>query len=344
MEIGIVGLGRMGGNIARRLMQAGHRAVVWDKDAAAVAALTAEGAVGVTDLAGLVGALKTPRAVWVMLPHGAPTEDALEQLGGLLAPGDTAIDGGNTHWKDDIRRAKVLAARGIDYLDIGTSGGVWGLKPEALDCRIKDNGDSIDVIYSEEYGDNSMCFDTTSGEGRCYTARCIYEDFNLQLQVDGRWYTCQDDFQQIEVSTLSGAFGTTVTCPRLSSVCPDMFCPGNCAGRGTCVFDHTDGDGIPRPKCQCFDETDKSAGCSDSFVLDGKYLKDGTGLSDTIQSNFFEPLIAVFVDHPDTWTTASWAWAAALFVVFLLMILCICSSFWPEKEKTKKRGQHRYAV
>ena len=78
-----------------------------------------------------------------------------------------------------------------------------------------------------------------------------------------------------------------------------MFCPGNCAGRGTCVFDHTDGDGIPRPKCQCFDETDESAGCSDSFVLDGKYLKDGTGLSDTIQSNFFEPLIAVFVDHPD---------------------------------------------
>jgi 6-phosphogluconate dehydrogenase len=128
MEIGIVGLGRMGGNIARRLMQAGHRAVVWDKDAAAVAALTAEGAVGVADLAGLVSALTPPRAVWVMLPHGAPTEDALEQLGGLLAPGDTAIDGGNTHWKDDIRRAKALGARGVDYLDIGTSGGVWGLK------------------------------------------------------------------------------------------------------------------------------------------------------------------------------------------------------------------------
>ena len=128
MEIGIVGLGRMGGNIARRLMQAGHRAVVWDKDATAVAALTAEGAVGVADLAGLVGALSAPRAVWVMLPHGAPTEDALEQLGRLLSPGDTAIDGGNTHWKDDIRRAKALGTKGIDYLDIGTSGGVWGLK------------------------------------------------------------------------------------------------------------------------------------------------------------------------------------------------------------------------
>jgi 6-phosphogluconate dehydrogenase len=128
MEIGIVGLGRMGGNIARRLMLAGHRAVVWDKDTAAVAALAAEGAVGVADLAGLVAALAPPRAVWVMLPHGAPTEDALEQLGGLLSPGDTAIDGGNTHWKDDIRRAKALGAKGVDYLDIGTSGGVWGLK------------------------------------------------------------------------------------------------------------------------------------------------------------------------------------------------------------------------
>jgi hypothetical protein len=130
---------------------------------------------------------------------------------------------------------------------------------------------------------------------------------------------------------------------RLSSACPDMFCPGNCAGRGTCVFDHIEGTGTPRPKCQCFDESDESAGCSDSFVLDGKYLRDGQGLQDTIQTNFFEPLIAVFVDHPDTWTTASWAWAAALFVVFLLMILCICSSFWPEKEKPKKLRQ-RYAV
>ena len=128
MEIGIIGLGRMGGNIARRLMQAGHRAVVWDKDTAAVAALAREGAIGVADLAGLVTALKPPRAVWVMLPHGAPTEDALEHLSGLLSSGDTAIDGGNTHWKDDIRRARALGAKGIDYLDIGTSGGVWGLK------------------------------------------------------------------------------------------------------------------------------------------------------------------------------------------------------------------------
>ena len=250
--------------------------------------------------------------------------------------------------------------READYCPV--YGSVYsGLKPEALDCRIKDNGDSIDVIYSEVYGDNSMCFETSSGEGRCYNARCIYDEFNLQVQVDGRWYTCQEDFQQIEVSTLSGAFGTTVTCPRLSSVCPDMFCPVNCAGRGTCNFDYTNDTSTAaatmtgekkaatngaRPKCQCFDETDTSAGCSETFVLDGKYLRDGTGLKDTIQTNFFEPLIAVFVDHPDTWTTASWAWAAALFVTFLLMILCICSSFWPEKNVDMEplKRQRRYAI
>ena len=250
--------------------------------------------------------------------------------------------------------------READYCPV--YGSVYsGLKPEALDCRIKDNGDSIDVIYSEVYGDNSMCFETSSGEGRCYNARCIYDEFNLQVQVDGRWYTCQEDFQQIEVSTLSGAFGTTVTCPRLSSVCPDMFCPVNCAGRGTCNFEYTNDTTTTaaaatgekkattngaRPKCHCFDETDTSAGCSDTFVLDGKYLRDGTGLKDTIQTNFFEPLIAVFVDHPDTWTTASWAWAAALFVTFLLMILCICSSFWPEKNVDMEplKRQRRYAI
>lgn len=221
-----------------------------------------------------------------------------------------------------------------------------GLKAEQLDCRIPANDDAIDVIYSEEYGDNSMCFETTSGEGRCYNARCIYQDFNLQLQVDGKWYTCEEDFQQIAVSTLSGAFGTTVTCPRLSSVCPDMFCPANCAGRGECIFGSAEGNETARPRCKCFDETDTSVGCSDTFVLDGKYLRDAGTLTDKLKTSFFEPLIAVFVDHPDTWTTSSWAWAAALFVVFLLMILCICSSFWPEKEKKRPemKSRQRYAV
>ncbi|MBY0336113.1 MAG: decarboxylating 6-phosphogluconate dehydrogenase [Acetobacteraceae bacterium] len=127
MEIGIVGLGRMGGNIARRLMRAGHGCAVFDRDPAAVASLAAEGARAADGLAALVTALPAPRTVWLMLPAGAVTEAALADLAGLLSPGDAMIEGGNSFWKDSVRRAETLAARGVDYLDVGTSGGVWGL-------------------------------------------------------------------------------------------------------------------------------------------------------------------------------------------------------------------------
>ena len=126
MQLGIVGLGRMGANIGRRLMDADHHVVGFDANAAAVKAL--EGATPAADLKALVAALKPPRAVWVMLPAGHVTEDTIAQLGQLLAPGDTVIDGGNTFYKDDIRRARALAGKKIDYVDCGTSGGVWGLK------------------------------------------------------------------------------------------------------------------------------------------------------------------------------------------------------------------------
>ena len=128
MRIGIVGLGRMGANIGRRLMQAGHACVVYDANPEPGRALAGEGAEPVLSLSALVAALgPSPRAVWVMLPAGKITEDTVAALGGLLGAGDIVIDGGNTFWKDDIRRAKALAAKGIRYLDCGTSGGVWGL-------------------------------------------------------------------------------------------------------------------------------------------------------------------------------------------------------------------------
>jgi 6-phosphogluconate dehydrogenase len=128
MQIGMVGLGRMGANIVRRLMKTGKfRAVVFDKSADAVSALLAEGAAGSTTLAGFVAQLEVPRTVWVMLPAGKVTEETIAELTPLLAPGDAIIDGGNTFWQDDIRRAKALRAKGIHYLDVGTSGGVWGL-------------------------------------------------------------------------------------------------------------------------------------------------------------------------------------------------------------------------
>ena len=128
MQLGIIGLGRMGGNIARRLMLNGHTTVVYDRNTAFVDTLSEEGATGAADLPALVAGLAKPRAVWVMLPAGAPTEDTIDTLSTLLEAGDTIIDGGNTFYKDDIRRAKTLSEKGLHYIDVGTSGGVWGLE------------------------------------------------------------------------------------------------------------------------------------------------------------------------------------------------------------------------
>jgi len=129
MQIGVVGLGRMGANISRRLMRAGHDCVVWDANAATVQELGREGAKASDGMAQLVQALTAkPRTVWVMLPAGRITEQTIEQLGTMLATGDIIIDGGNTFWKDDVRRGKALATKGIRYVDCGTSGGVWGLE------------------------------------------------------------------------------------------------------------------------------------------------------------------------------------------------------------------------
>jgi 6-phosphogluconate dehydrogenase len=128
MQIGVVGLGRMGANIARRLMRHGHSCVVWDRDPKPGQQLAGEGALAAASLAELLRALEPPRSVWLMLPAGDATETAIAELAGLLAPGDTVIDGGNTFWKDDIRRARELSAKGLHYVDVGTSGGVWGLE------------------------------------------------------------------------------------------------------------------------------------------------------------------------------------------------------------------------
>ncbi|MFJ7885461.1 phosphogluconate dehydrogenase (NAD(+)-dependent, decarboxylating) [Pseudomonas sp. NPDC096917] len=128
MQLGIIGLGRMGGNIARRLMLNGHTTVVFDRNTDFVSALEKDGATGVVDLPALVAGLAKPRAVWVMLPSGAPTEDTIDTLSQLLDADDIIIDGGNTFYKDDIRRSKALAEKGIRYVDVGTSGGVWGLE------------------------------------------------------------------------------------------------------------------------------------------------------------------------------------------------------------------------
>jgi len=150
MQIGVIGLGRMGGNIARRLMKAGHHCVVYDHTPKATEAVVADGGAGAGSLAELVDKLAAPRAVWVMLPAGKITEDTVQELAGLLGAGDIVIDGGNTYFRDDIRRAKELAKKDLRYIDVGTSGGVWGL--ERGYCMMiggdRDAVEHLDPIFS----------------------------------------------------------------------------------------------------------------------------------------------------------------------------------------------------
>jgi 6-phosphogluconate dehydrogenase len=127
MQLGMIGLGRMGANLVRRLQRAGHECVVYDVNKDAVAALAAEGATGTTTLEEFAAALSTPRAAWVMVPAGL-TGDTVFKLADLFEPGDIIIDGGNSYYRDDVDRAKALHAKGLHYVDVGTSGGVFGLE------------------------------------------------------------------------------------------------------------------------------------------------------------------------------------------------------------------------
>ncbi len=128
MRLAMIGLGRMGGNMVERLLGGGHEVVVYDRSVDAVAASVAKGASGAADLAALCSQLSVPRVVWVMVPAGAPTQQTIDELSGLLQPGDIVIDGGNSNFRDSMRRAEALNGKGVDFIDAGTSGGVWGLK------------------------------------------------------------------------------------------------------------------------------------------------------------------------------------------------------------------------
>jgi 6-phosphogluconate dehydrogenase len=128
MEIGMVGLGRMGGNMARRLLSSGHRVLVYDPISSQIDAVVAVGAVPAASIEDMIAGLKAPRVVWLMTPAGEPTESTIRLLGECMSKGDTVVDGGNSYYKDSIRRAKELSEKGIDLLDAGVSGGVWGLK------------------------------------------------------------------------------------------------------------------------------------------------------------------------------------------------------------------------
>ncbi len=128
MQLGMIGLGRMGANMVQRLVQGGHHVVAYDRRPEVVQAIVQEGVAGASSLADLVAQLEAPRAVWVMVPSGEPTEATINSVADLLSPGDAITDGGNSNYKDSVRRAAVLKERGIGFLDSGTSGGIWGLK------------------------------------------------------------------------------------------------------------------------------------------------------------------------------------------------------------------------
>ena len=127
MQLGMIGLGRMGANMVRRLMRGGHSCVVWDVSPDSIKKLAGEGATGSDSLADFITKLDKPRAVWIMVPAGEATEKTVNDLSAVLEAGDTIIDGGNSYFKDDVRRAKLLTEKSINYVDVGTSGGVWGL-------------------------------------------------------------------------------------------------------------------------------------------------------------------------------------------------------------------------
>ena len=161
MQLGMIGLGRMGANIVRRLMRAGHECVVFDFDAGAVSTAEGHGAAGAGSLDELVARLEAPRTVWIMVPAGDPTQSTVDQLAGLLAEGDTIVDGGNSRWTDDKRRAEQLEPKGIHYVDVGTSGGVWGLEvgycmmvggPNKAIKRLKPILDVLAPASGEEHG------------------------------------------------------------------------------------------------------------------------------------------------------------------------------------------------
>lgn len=150
MRIAMIGLGRMGANIARRLMRGGHEIVAFDRNEPAVAELAGEGAIAASSVSDIIGKFDGgPRIFWIMLPAGAPTEDTITQLMDLASPGDILIDGGNSFYKDDIRRAKACRDKDLHYVDVGTSGGVWGL--ERGYCMMiggdKETVDLLDPIF-----------------------------------------------------------------------------------------------------------------------------------------------------------------------------------------------------
>lgn len=145
MKLGMIGLGRMGGNMVRRLLQGGHELVVTNRSPEPIQELAAEGAIGVDSVRELVAQLEAPRVVWVMVPAGDPTQENIDELAELLSAGDVIIDGGNSNFNDTMRRAETLKAKGIHYVDVGTSGGIWGIT-EGYSMMVGGEEEAVEIL------------------------------------------------------------------------------------------------------------------------------------------------------------------------------------------------------
>mmetsp|Transcript_33137 Transcript_33137/g.76426 ORF Transcript_33137/g.76426 Transcript_33137/m.76426 type:complete len:502 (-) Transcript_33137:221-1726(-) len=239
----------------------------------------------------------------------------------------------------------------IDYCPVySTSYGISFINEQTAgdnDCRDPKNAGLFgSSAFFEEHGTDSRCFDTSRGEGKCYRRVCIKDEHVVKFFVRDSWYTCEHDFQEIQVYEGNIDFfdiDLKITCPRLSSVCPDLFCPANCSGRGKCVWIRNETNLLspPRAKCECFDESDTSSGCSSTLVLSGDWVDNAGGLASRRKDGFFDGFVKLFIDEPSTWSNATKIWGCGLAVMVALILLCLCHSLLPRKKKKKKRKRRR---
>jgi len=214
---------------------------------------------------------------------------------------------------------------------------------ESFDCRIPSNSPDqkgYGNFYGESWGSNSRCFHTATGEdeeeSRCYPHACVKDEHVLKLLIRDKWYTCSEDFEVIDVSDYRDL---RVTCPRLSSVCPDMFCPANCVGKGICKYAPDRPGAPPRASCECDDPEDKSPGCSPSLVINKTWVDTLSEPPETLEGVLFDPLLQLFETLPDQWTNRSWAWAGTLIVLVGIVSYSVTRMCFGKRDRIGVSGQ-----
>jgi len=234
---------------------------------------------------------------------------------------------------------------GLSIIDGGSTAG-------DLDCRDERNGvGAISNAFFEEYGKSSRCFETDNGEGKCYPRVCLKDEHVVRIFVRNKWHTCNYDFEEItpyevnvNIAIFTDFLNFKIICPRLSSVCPDLFCPANCSGRGTCRWtkNATHPTAPPKSQCICFDETDKSPGCSSTLQLHGDWVDNADSVGGKVRkAGFFDNFVKLFVDDPDDWSNTTKAWGAGFATIVAILFLCLCQSLFPTRKAKTRGGKKR---